>query len=148
MFGTSRWNPFDELLNFQREADRLFNQFWRDLPARSAESWSSPSLQVKAGDDGWRIEVPMPGIDPRHISLEVAGSALCIRADQPGDTSEGQSPRYEQTLNVPRFLDLERITASHRFGMLELHLPLKEEVKPRRIQIATEAGDAKQLTAA
>jgi hypothetical protein len=54
--------------------------------------------------------------------------------------------RYEQTLMIPQFLDLEKLTASHRHGMLRLTLPLKESVKPRRVQIETQVEDQKQLT--
>ena len=46
--------------------------------------------------------------------------------------------RYEQTLMIPQFLDLEKLTASHRHGMLRLTLPLRESVKPRRVQIDTQ----------
>ena len=41
--------------------------------------------------------------------------------------------------------DLEKLTASHRHGMLRLSLPLKDSVKPRRVQIETQAEDQKQL---
>jgi HSP20 family molecular chaperone IbpA len=56
--------------------------------------------------------------------------------------------RYEQTLTVPQFLDIDKLTASHRHGMLRLTLPLKESVKPRRVQIDTQVEDQKQLTGA
>ena len=36
MFGLTRWNSFDDVFNFQREVDRVFNQFWNDLPTRTA----------------------------------------------------------------------------------------------------------------
>ena len=64
MFGDSRWSPFEDVFNFQRDVDRFFNQFWSDLPTRTAAAASS-SIQVNTTDDGWRIDVPMPGIDPR-----------------------------------------------------------------------------------
>ena len=32
MFGLTRSGSFDDVFNFQREVDRLFNQFWADLP--------------------------------------------------------------------------------------------------------------------
>ena len=51
MFGLTRWNSFDDVFNFQREVDRLFNQFWSDLPTRTAAG-SSPSFQVNTSDDG------------------------------------------------------------------------------------------------
>jgi HSP20 family protein len=137
------------VFTFHREVDRLLNQFWRDLPARSFDqSASAPQMHAKASDEGWRIEIPIPGIDPRHVSLEVAGSALTIRAERPGTTKDAEPARYEQTLAIPEFLDVGKLTASHRFGVLELTLPLKESEKPRRVRIEIVPEDAKQLATA
>lgn len=144
MFGSTRWNSFDDVFNFQREVDRLFNQFWSDLPTRTAAG-SSPSFQVNTTDDGWRVDVPMPGIDPKNVSLEVAGNNITIRAEVPGEGADKNFPRYEQTFTVPQFLDIEKLGAAHRHGMLRLTLPLKDSVKPRRIQIETQPEDQKQL---
>jgi len=150
MFGPTRWSPFEDVLNFQREVDRLFNQFWSDLPTRTAtpSGSSSPSFQVNTTDDGWRIDVPLPGVDPKDVTLEVAGSTLTIRAEVPSDDKDKNPTRYEQTFTIPQFLDVEKLAASHRHGMLRLTLPLKDSVKPRRIQIETPAEDQKQLVGA
>ena len=149
MFSLTRWNSFDDVFNFQREVDRLFNQFWSDLPTRTAaSSGSSPSFQVNSTDDGWRIDIPLPGIDPKDVHLEVAGNNLSIRAEVSSDDKDKNSMRYEQTFTVPQFLDLEKLTASHRHGMLRLTVPIKESVKPRRVQIATEVEDQKRLVGA
>jgi HSP20 family protein len=147
MFGLTRWSGFEDVFNFQREVDRLFNQFWSDLPTRTAVG-ASPSFQVNTTDDGWRIDVPLPGIDPKDVALEVAGNTLTIRTEVSGDDKDKNVARYEQTLTVPQFLDIDRLTASHRHGMLRLTLPLKESVKPRRVQIDTQVEDQKQLTGA
>ena len=80
------------------------------------------------------------------VGLEAAGNTLSIRAEVPSDGGNANSTRYEQTFTVPQFLDLEKVSASHRHGMLRLTIPLKEAVKPRRIEIST-TGDAKQLAA-
>lgn len=143
----NRWSPFDEVFNFQRQMDRVFDQFWNDLPSRTTRA--TGAFQVTAEDDGWRIDVPMPGTNPKHVNVEVAGNTLCIRALKPDQTRniEGGSAAYEQTLLVPQFLDLDRLRATHRHGMLQLTLPLKESVKPRRIEIENVSEDSKQLTA-
>jgi HSP20 family protein len=150
MFGLTRWSPFEDVLNFQREVDRVFNQFWSDLPTRTATASgsSSPSFQVNTTDDGWRIDVPLPGVDPKDVTLEVAGSTLSIRAEVPSEDKDKNPTRYEQTFTIPQFLDVDKLTASHRHGMLRLTLPLKESVKPRPIQIETHAEDQKQLVGA
>jgi HSP20 family protein len=147
MFGLTRWNSFDDVFNFQRDVDRLFNQFWSDLPTRTAAG-SPSSFQVHTTDDGWRIDVPLPGIDPKDVLLEVAGNNLTIRAEVPNEDTDKNVSRYEQTLMIPQFLDLDKLTASHRHGMLRLNVPLKDSVKPRRIQIETQAEDQKQLVGA
>jgi HSP20 family protein len=148
MFGLTRWNSFDDVFNFQREVDRLFNQFWSDLPTRTAAAGSAPSFQVNATEDGWRVDVPMPGVDPKDVSLEVAGSNITIRAEIASEGHDKNVSRYEQTFTVPQFLDIEKLSASHRHGMLRLTLPLKESVKPRRVQIETQVEDQKQLAGA
>ncbi|MBA2603350.1 MAG: hypothetical protein H0U94_07170 [Acidobacteria bacterium] len=37
-------------------------------------------------------------------------------------------------MTIPQFLDTKKISASHRHGLLQLTLPLKESVKPRRVE--------------
>jgi HSP20 family protein len=145
MFGLTRWNPFEDIFNFQREVDRLFNQFWNDLPTRTA-SLRSP-FQVTSTDDAWRIDVPLPGVDPQNVQIEVTGNTLNIRAEEPG--KDGEAPRrYEHSFTVPQFLDLEKVKASHFHGMLQLTLPLKESVKPRRIQIEGVQETPKRISSA
>ena len=142
----TRWNRADDVFNFQHEVDRLFNQFWSDLPTRPATtSNSSPSFHVNASEDGWRIDIPIPGIDPKDVTLDVAGNTLSIRAEAGNGDKEASVGRYEQSFTIPPFLDLEKLSASHRHGMLRLTLPLKESVKPRRIQIETQDESQKQL---
>jgi HSP20 family protein len=147
MFGLTRSNPFDDIFNFQREMDRVFSQFWNDLPTRTASA--AASFQVNTTDDGWQVNVPLAGIDPQHINLEAAGNTLTIRAEVPSSDGRGTETRYQQTLTVPQFLDVEKLSATYQHGMLQLALPLKESVKPRRIQIATQAQGAepKQIAA-
>jgi len=148
MFGLTRWTPFEDVFNFQREVDRFFNQFWSDLPTRTAAGASS-SFHVSTTDEGWRIDVPMPGIDPKYVNIETAGTTLSIRAEVPGDDKDTPAARFEQTLTIPQFLDLNKLTASHWHGMLRLTLPLKDSVKPRPIQIEQgHAQDEKQLVGA
>jgi HSP20 family protein len=143
----TRWNRTEDVFDFQREVDRLFNQFWSDLPTRTptTTAGSSPSFHVNATEDGWRIDIPIPGIDPKDVNLDVAGNTLSIRAEATGEDKDSTFARYEQSFTIPQFLDLEKLSASHRHGMLRLTLPLKDSVKPRRIQIDTQGEGQKQL---
>ena len=148
MLGLSRLSRVDDVFNVQRELDRIFNQFWSDLPRQTAAPNSSTPFHVNATNDGWRIDVPLPGVDPKNVHLDVAGSTLTIRTEASDDGKDDNVAHYEQAFTIPQFLDLEKLTASHRHGMLRLTLPLKESVRPRRIQIETQVEDQKQLVGA
>ena len=106
----TRWNRVNDVFAFQHEVDRLFNQFWSELPTRPVAANSSSSLQVNAGADGWRIDIPLPGIDPKDVNLDVAGNTLSIRVEGGGDEETG-TPRYEQSFTIPPFLDLDKLSA-------------------------------------
>ena len=99
---------------------------------------------MNASEDGWRVDIPIPGIDPKDVSLDVAGNTLSIRAESSGD-KDSDIGRYEQSFTIPPFLDLEKLSATHLHGMLRLTLPLKDSVKPRRVQIETQDEGQKQL---
>lgn len=148
MFGQIRLSPFEDIFNFQREADRFFNQFF-NVPVQSPRHTPSYPFQVHTAEDSWRVEIPMPGIDPASVTLEVAGNTIVVRAEQDGGRNDGAT-QWEQTMTVPRILDLNGIRATHRHGMLVLTIPLVESVKPRRIQIDGVSADTqqKQLTTA
>ena len=150
MFGQIRRSPFEDIFDFQREADRFFNQFLSDAPVGPVRSTPTYPFQVHTTEDSWRVEIPMPGIDPANVTLEVAGNTIAVRAEQNGGRNDG-STQWEQTMSVPRILDLDAIRATHKHGMLVLTIPLKESVKPRRVQIegvATDTPQQKQLTTA
>jgi HSP20 family protein len=146
MLGMTRWNSVDDLFTIQRQLESVFDQFWNELPVRTAAG-HSPSFQVTATDDGWRVDVPLPGIDPRNVNLDAAGHTVTIRADQPA-SDDTAAMRYEQSFAVPQFLDVEKISASYRHGMLHLTLPLKDSVKPRRIHIDGVTDQQKQIAPA
>jgi HSP20 family protein len=147
MFGLSYRNALDDVFNFHRDFERMFDKFWNELPDRTADA-RYDGFRVNANDDGWRIDVPVPGVDPQNLTLEVAGNTLTIRAIETKDEKEGNEGfRYERSFTVPQFLDVDKISASHRHGMLQLMLPLKDSVKPRRIQIGNVATEQKQIAA-
>ena len=109
MLGMTRWNSTDDFFTFQRQLESVFDQFWNELPSRTAAG-HSPWFQVTTTND--------------------TGAA-----------------RYEQSFAVPQFLDLEKISASYRHGMLQLMLSSKESVKPRRIHIEG-VTDQRQISSA
>jgi HSP20 family protein len=123
---------FDELQKFTETFNRLVNRW------RSSSAWSeSPSFASMTGvDGGYRVRIPLPGISPENVTVDVTGRTVHVRAiEYDGDT---EVRRYEEVLTLPTLLDAEKIGVTIRHGLLELTLPYQGTVKPRRIEIETE----------
>jgi HSP20 family protein len=135
-----RWSPFDDLAALADQLERQLGQWSR--PSRGAGIM--PSVEVVPDENGWRLRVALPGVSPENLEVNVTGQKVHIRANErEGDTV---TMRFEETVALPDTVDVEKITAMFRHGLLELTLPLKEAVKPRRIEISTETP--KQLATA
>jgi HSP20 family protein len=134
-------SPFDELWALAHPFTR---NPWRSTRTPGATSVSFPSSDVVSTDEGWRIRVALPGIAPEHVDVNVADRMLHIRAVE--QDQDHALTRYEQRISVPDTVDAEQISATLQHGLLEITLPLKASVKPRRIAIAT-ANEPRQLTA-
>jgi HSP20 family protein len=146
MFTTfNTWSPVDELWALNRTIDRFF--------ARANTSFGTPtslapSTDVLSSDEGWRVRIAVPGVPPEGVEVNVAEGLLHVRVSDVAN--DNTVTRYEQRLRVPEMVDAERITATCQHGLLEISLPLKEQGKPRRIEIATTAtaatSEPKQLS--
>lgn len=141
MLSMTRWNPFEELSSLHREVDRVFGRYVGDERTGAPAAWI-PATEVDSGEDGWKIRVALPGIDPQGVQIDLHGNRLTIsgeraRADEGGRgrTSEFHYGRFERAFTLPAKVDAEKVAASFDNGMLELSLPLAEAAKPRRIAI-------------
>ena len=85
--------------------------------------------------------------------LDVERNVLTVRADRPmpeatGELLAAERPRgmFSRQLVLGDNLDLEKISANYRDGVLKLSIPVAERAKPRKIAIDVE-GDAQTIEA-
>ncbi len=142
----TRWSPFEELSGLHREMDRLFERAFRDSQAatQSPDAFA-PAIEVTSEKDGWNVRLALPGVDPKDVHIEVAGNTLTVKGERRHEDrnepymTEITYGRFERTLQLPESIDGEKVAATYRNGLLDLRLPLRESVKPRKIEIAVDA---------
>ncbi|MEU9481095.1 Hsp20/alpha crystallin family protein [Streptomyces sp. NPDC048191] len=132
-----------------RELDRLTQQLFGDTTRPAA----MPMDAYRAGDD-FLVRFDLPGVDPETIELDVERNVLNVRAERGNPAPEGAemvvaerpTGTFTRQLFLGDTLDTERIDASYEAGVLTLRIPVAEQAKPRRIQIAGGDGGRKQLS--
>ncbi|MFC8921369.1 Hsp20/alpha crystallin family protein [Cellulosimicrobium sp. NPDC057127] len=136
-------DPFTSTLDAM---DRLVSQM---APGGrvSAASSAMPLDLFRAGDH-YVLTMDLPGVDPGTIDVSVDDRTLTVRAERSPRTDpdvqwlarERPSGTFARQLTVGRGLALDRITASYEDGVLSLTIPVAEEARPRRIEVAHRAG--------
>jgi HSP20 family protein len=137
--------PWHARTRRHREMDQLFNRVWTGSQNLNQPAAFTPASEVLSSNDGWHVRLALPGVDPAHAHIDVAGSTLTVSGERVPAMIEGDVPvreipygRFERTFSLLDAIDAEKVSASYRDGMLEIALPLKESAKRRRIEIATD----------
>ena len=133
-----RTDPFREL---DRVAQQVFGTATR--PA------AMPIDAYRKGDE-FVVLFDLPGCDPGSINLTVERNVLTVHAERRragGDDVElliGERPTgtFSRQLFLAETLDTERIDADYTDGVLRLRIPVREQAKPRRVNVAVGRGDS------
>ncbi len=145
----NRWDPFRDPVSMLETMNRLFDD--RFLPRRRVDNealsnWS-PLVDVFEDPEGVTLTAELPGVDPKAVDLKVENGVLTISGERKLE-HEDQRQNYQKierwygtflrSFSLPPTVDVERIRAEHRHGLLKVFLPRKEESKPKRITVKIE----------
>ena len=119
----------------------------RTDPFRELDRLSQQVFGTAARPAFMPMEFDLPGVDANSIDLDVERNVLTVRADRPmregaSELVAAERPRgvFSRQLILGDNLDLDKITAAYRDGVLQLMIPVAERAKPRKISIDTD-GD-------
>ena len=135
-----------------RELDRLTNQIF-GVNGTTTRPAVMPMDAYRDGET-FVVHFDIPGVDPSSINLDVERNVLTVRAERTAPAGDGvdyqvaERPRgvFSRQLFLGETLDAEHIEASYDAGVLTLRVPIAEQAKPRKIEIAA-GGGAKQINA-
>ena len=149
----TRWDPFREVLSLRREMDRLFDNALTGTRADggTATSWDL-ALDVVENPDEYVVKASLPGIHPDNLDITFTNNTLTIKGEVKEDQEFDQAQyhirerrygTFARSLGLPSGIKGEAIQAKYENGVLTLHLPKAEEVKPKKIAI--QAGDSQRV---
>ena len=99
-------------------------------------------------DDTFVIHLDLPGIDPDSIDLTVERSVLTVHAERrrPADddaervVGERTYGVFSRQMFLGDTLEVDSLEADYTDGVLTVRIPVAEQAKPRRIEIAHGEG--------
>ena len=116
-----------------------------DTDAGSAEGGLTvkPYFQVEETPEAWGLTVQLPGVTKENLDFTAENERITIKGRRTWQLPTGWTTLYRESVDVPYQLVLEhintvdvaKIAAELKDGVLRVSLPKVETVKPRKITI-------------
>ena len=103
----------------------------------------SPKVDIWETEDGYNLQVEMPGVDQKGVDVKLEDSVLSILGRMQAESFDGYEKiwseydigNYERQFQITEKIDEAKIQASFKDGSLSLLLPKREVAKPKRIEV-------------
>lgn len=137
-----RWSPWHELESMQRNLSRLL-----DDPASrqgtESDNWL-PLVDIRETEDALLMHAELPGIDKKDIKVDIKDGVLSLSGERKYEKDiteenvhriERSYGKFSRSFSLPRNIDVDKVKAEIKDGVLELRLPKHEGAKAKNIEV-------------
>jgi len=129
----------------------LFEDFFNGLPFTSYsseqnESWV-PAVDILEKEGNLILRAELPGMTEKQIELKLEGNTLIIKGERKMDKEDKKNNyhrvesyygSFTRSFRLPETVDLDKISADYKNGVLTVTIPQRPEVRPREIPVSTQ----------
>jgi len=140
----ARWDPFQDMMKFRNAVDRMFEDFYGgDRGLVRSSTWGL-ALDVAENEDEFIVKASIPGMKADDIDITYTENTLTIKGEVEEDKEinedqyhmrERRHGTFSRSITLPSKVKTGDIEANYENGILTVHMPKAEEVKPKRIAI-------------
>jgi HSP20 family protein len=142
------WEPYRMIRNLMGwDPFREMAPLW---PEERAAAYL-PAFEVKETKDGFVFKADLPGLQEKDLDIQLTGNRLTLTGKREAEQQE-QSDTYflyersygsfTRAFTLPDGVDADHIRAELKDGVLNLVLPKKPEMQPKKI--AVKAGEQRK----
>jgi HSP20 family protein len=135
----------DRFATLRDEINSLFEgPFWPNSThqAQLFNGWT-PALDLYQTNDDVVAVVELPGMRKDDIEISLHDGTLSISGERKDEVAEGDKAtrterlvgKFRRSIALPTRVDVNKVNASYKDGILTITLPKAEEVKPKQIKV-------------
>ncbi|OGL41167.1 MAG: molecular chaperone [Candidatus Schekmanbacteria bacterium RIFCSPHIGHO2_02_FULL_38_11] len=143
-----RWDPFKDLSAIQDRINRLFDESlsrskFFDKEGIASGFWS-PAVDIYETESDIVLKAELPEIDQKDIHINIENNVLTLKGERKleKETKEENYHRIERSygsfsrsFNFPNAVEVEKIKAQYKDGVLKINMPKKAEKKTKKIDV-------------
>lgn len=148
-----RWEPFRGLNTLQGQVSRFFEDSFartRSDKARLA-SWA-PAVDIYETESELVVKADLPEMQEKDIDVRVENNTLTVHGERKFENEvhkdsylrvERAYGTFSRSFSLPNTISTEGIRAEYQNGVLTVHMPKREESKPKQVKITVSGNDKK-----
>jgi HSP20 family protein len=141
-----RWDPFREL---EEMSDRLNRAFVRPAVRNGGKEHLTvadwvPTVDISESEGEYLIKAELPEVKKEDVKVSVEDGVLTLSGERRQEKEE-KGKKYHRversygsfvrSFSLPESVDESGVKAEYKDGVLNLHLPKTEKVKPKSIEV-------------
>ncbi|MGR9051203.1 MAG: Hsp20/alpha crystallin family protein [Gammaproteobacteria bacterium] len=139
----TRYEPWGLLSQLQRELERAHEGGEGSI---ATAEWA-PAVDIKEEADKFVLHADIPGVKPEDIDVSMEDGVLTIKGEKKTEakTEKENYKRIERTygsfyrrFSLPDTANAEAISAKSKNGVLEITIPKREAVQPKKINVSVQ----------
>ncbi|HEY7490389.1 MAG TPA: Hsp20/alpha crystallin family protein [Candidatus Tectomicrobia bacterium] len=140
------WEPSAGLTALRREMDRLFEDFVkRPLHLGDLGAWA-PAVEVADTKDTVVVKAQVPGISKEQLQVQVTDDSLTLKGEMKEEEKQEEKHyvrrefhygAFLRTIALPAAVQVDKVQAQLKDGVLEITLPKSAKAQAKEIAIQT-----------
>lgn len=144
------WDPFEEMGGMQDRINRLFEETFGRYPVGKRETlertWA-PVVDIYEEKDNIIVKAELPGIKKEEVSIEIKDNVLTLSGERKHEAEKKKENyhrierfygKFTRSFTLPESVQVDKVKANYKDGVLEITLPKTEETKQKAIPIKIE----------
>jgi HSP20 family protein len=155
MFDTLMSRDIRQTLDhFRRSVDQLFSDFYRSgsglgSAVTNGDYAFTPAVESRWTDDELFLRAILPGVEEKDVKVSVQNNQLVIEGERKTPQGWGDSGytqiacgKFYGSVPLPNGLNLDKVSCRLHDGVLDIQIPVAEQMKPRHIPI--QSGESRK----
>ena len=141
-----RWKPRRYVPSVSDDIDRAFDRMVRNWvsPVSFSEFEWNPSIDVSESENDLVVKAEIPGVDPKDVDISVINNNLIISGEKRQEEEEKERNyfrrersygSFRRSFALPADVDVDKIKASSKDGVISVVIPKSGEKQSKKVQI-------------
>ena len=128
---------------FDRSGQILGRDLDHWLQAELELVWK-PHIELEEKDNEFRLQLGVPGVDPKNIDIEVTAEDIVVKAELSHEHKEKKgtihicefaSGNLFRAVHLPKRIDPDKVKAEFKNGMLKVKAAIAKEARTKKVQV-------------